>query len=100
MAVRLFWHFSSYWPTRITLLPHCLRSSLQAVTIYPIRTETKMTTKHSHPARGPRTALKLLAALLAAGLAGNALAIGGTADIQVYDRSAGRQLPVYFHEGK
>jgi len=40
-----------------------------------------------------------LAALLAA-LAGHALAVGGIADLGVYDRSEGRLLPVYWHEGR
>lgn len=40
-----------------------------------------------------------LAALLAA-LAGPALAVGGLADLGVYDRSEGRELPVYWHEGR
>jgi hypothetical protein len=40
-----------------------------------------------------------LAVLLAA-LAGPALAVGGLADLGVYDRSEGRLLPVYWHEGR
>ncbi len=40
-----------------------------------------------------------IAALLAA-LAGPALAVGGLADLGVYDRSEGRELPVYWREGR
>ncbi len=39
------------------------------------------------------------AALLAAFSAG-AAAVGGLADLTVYDRSEGRNLPVYWHEGR
>jgi len=39
------------------------------------------------------------AALLAAFSAG-AAAVGGLADLSVYDRSEGRSLPVYWHEGR
>ncbi len=45
----------------------------------------------------------LCAALLAAALctlSTQAAAVGGLADINVYDRSDGRQLPVYWHEGR
>jgi len=41
-----------------------------------------------------------LLAALAAGLVGNALAVGSVADIQVFDRAANRRLPVYWHDGK
>lgn len=39
------------------------------------------------------------AALLAAFSAG-AAAVGGLADLSVYDRSEGRSLPIYWHEGR
>ncbi|MGH8740757.1 MAG: hypothetical protein ACREUN_07590, partial [Burkholderiales bacterium] len=32
--------------------------------------------------------------------AGQALAHGGLADISVYDRTEGRRLPVYWHQGR
>jgi hypothetical protein len=41
----------------------------------------------------------LFAALLAA-LSTQAVAVGGLADVHVYDRSDGRQLQVYWHEGR
>ncbi|QJR09914.1 hypothetical protein DSM104443_00965 [Usitatibacter rugosus] len=44
--------------------------------------------------------LRLLAAALAATAAIPAFAVGNLADIRVYDRAAGRELPVYIHEGK
>jgi hypothetical protein len=44
--------------------------------------------------------LKLLAAALLAASALPALAIGTLADVRVYDRAAGRELPVYWHEGR
>jgi len=44
--------------------------------------------------------LHLLAAALAAATAIPAFAVGNLADIRVYDRAAGRELPVYMHEGK
>src|SRR5688500_14776858 len=64
-----------------------------------------MKTKPARPSRAPKTGPRLLAALLAAVFAGtlfagSALVIGGAADIRIFDRSAGRQLPVYWHEGK
>ena len=40
-----------------------------------------------------------LAALLAAHAAA-AAAVGGIAEVAVFDRSEGRQLPVYWHEGR
>jgi hypothetical protein len=40
----------------------------------------------------------LLAAVLL--LAGHAFAHGGLVDVSVYDRTDGRQLPVYWHEGR
>jgi hypothetical protein len=42
----------------------------------------------------------LIAAALMLGIAGQALAVGGIADISVYDRTENRTLPVYFHEGR
>ncbi len=46
--------------------------------------------------------LKLLGAAVAAALAisTQALAVGNLAEVNVYDRSEGRQLPVYWHEGR
>jgi len=41
----------------------------------------------------------ICAMALAAGSA-SAAAVGGLADVSVYDRSEGRQLPVYWHEGR
>lgn len=46
-----------------------------------------------------KTALKLLAALMLAA-AGNALAVGNLVDVTVYDRSEGRTLQVYRHQGR
>lgn len=46
-----------------------------------------------------KTALKLLAALALAA-AGNALAVGNLVDVTVYDRSEGRTLQVYRHQGR
>ena len=40
-----------------------------------------------------------LAALLAA-FSAHAAAVGSMADITVFDRSEGRKLPVYWHEGR
>src|SRR4051812_20141566 len=40
-----------------------------------------------------------LAVLLAA-IAGSACAHGSMTDLSVYDRTAGRRLPVYWHEGR
>ena len=34
------------------------------------------------------------------GIAGHALAVGGIADVSVYDRAENRTLPVYYHEGR
>jgi hypothetical protein len=45
-------------------------------------------------------ALKFFCAALLAASATQAAAIGGLADINVFDRSDGRQLPVYWHEGR
>lgn len=45
------------------------------------------------------TCAALLAAL-SAGCAAPAAALGGMADLSVYDRSEGRILPVYWHEGR
>ena len=44
--------------------------------------------------------LRTLAAALAAATAIPAFAIGNLADIRVYDRAAGRELPVYWRDGK
>ena len=46
--------------------------------------------------------LQLLGAAAAAALAFStqALAVGNLVDLNVYDRSEGRQLPVYWHEGR
>jgi hypothetical protein len=44
--------------------------------------------------------LSALAAGLLAGCAGPAAAVGGLADLSVYDRSEGRSLPVYWHGGR
>ena len=44
--------------------------------------------------------LRLLAAALAAAASIPALAVGNLVDVRVYDRAAGRELPVYLHEGK
>lgn len=46
------------------------------------------------------TRLKLLAAALAASAALPALAVGELADVRIHDRTSGRELPVYWHEGK
>lgn len=43
-----------------------------------------------------RTVLAIVTGLLA----GNALAHGGLAEVTVYDRTEGRRLPVYWHEGR
>ena len=42
----------------------------------------------------------LFAAALMLGIAGHALAVGGIADVSVYDRAENRNLPVYYHEGR
>src|SRR4029079_12713714 len=44
--------------------------------------------------------LKLLCAALLAACSNHAAAVGGLADVTLYDRSDGRQLPVYWHEGR
>lgn len=44
--------------------------------------------------------IKNLAAVLLATLSTQACAVGGLADVVVYDRSEGRQLPVYYHQGR
>lgn len=44
--------------------------------------------------------LKTACAALLAALSTHAAAVGGMADISLYDRSDGRQLPVYWHEGR
>ena len=42
----------------------------------------------------------LIAAALVWGMTGQALAVGGVADVTVYDRAENRTLPVYAHEGR
>lgn len=43
----------------------------------------------------------LIAALLtSAGLSGQANAVGHLVDVSIYDRAQGRELPVYYHDGK
>ena len=44
--------------------------------------------------------IKNLAAALLAALSTQACAVGGMADVVVYDRTEGRQLPVYYHQGR
>lgn len=44
--------------------------------------------------------LKLLAAALLAASSLPALAVGSRADVRVFDRAQGRELPVYWHEGQ
>lgn len=44
--------------------------------------------------------LKLLAAALLAASSIPAYAVGNLADVRVYDRALGRELPVYWHEGR
>jgi hypothetical protein len=43
---------------------------------------------------------QLICAALLAAFSVGAAAVGGLADVSVYDRSEGRQLPVYWHEGR
>jgi hypothetical protein len=43
---------------------------------------------------------KLACAALLASFSAAAAAVGGLADLAVYDRSEGRNLPVYWHEGR
>ena len=45
-------------------------------------------------------ALRTLCAALLAALSTQAAAVGSLADVNVYDRSDGRQLPVYWHQGR
>lgn len=42
----------------------------------------------------------LIAAALLLGCSGQALAVGGVADVTVYDRAENRTLPVHYHEGR
>ena len=42
----------------------------------------------------------LIAAVLALGMACEAAAVGGMADVTIYDRVENRMLPVYYHEGR
>jgi hypothetical protein len=44
--------------------------------------------------------LKLVCAALCAAFSAHAAAVGGLADVTVFDRSEGRSLPVYWHEGR
>ena len=44
--------------------------------------------------------LKFTCAALLAAFSASAAAVGGLADVSVFDRSEGRQLPVYWHEGR
>jgi hypothetical protein len=44
--------------------------------------------------------LRTLCAALLAALSTQAAAVGSLADVNVYDRSDGRQLPVYWHQGR
>ena len=44
--------------------------------------------------------LKIIFAALAALTCAQAWAVGGLADVTVFDRAEGRQLPVYWHEGR
>ena len=44
--------------------------------------------------------LKTACAALLAAFSAHAAAVGGLADVSLYDRSDGRQLPVYWHEGR
>jgi hypothetical protein len=44
--------------------------------------------------------LKLACAALFAAFSAHAAAVGGLADVTLFDRSDGRQLPVYWHEGR
>jgi hypothetical protein len=46
------------------------------------------------------TALKLACAALLAVFSAAAAAVGGLADVNVFDRTDGRLLPVYWHEGR
>jgi hypothetical protein len=45
-------------------------------------------------------AFKTACAALLAACSTHAAAVGGMADVSLYDRSDGRQLPVYWHEGR
>ena len=44
--------------------------------------------------------LKLACAALLAAVSAHAAAVGGMANVTLFDRSDGRQLPVYWHEGR
>lgn len=44
--------------------------------------------------------LKTACAALLAAVSAHAAAVGGLADVTLFDRSDGRQLPVYWHDGK
>jgi hypothetical protein len=45
-------------------------------------------------------AFQVICATALAAFSATAAAVGGLADVSVYDRSEGRQLPVYWHEGR
>jgi len=45
-------------------------------------------------------AFQMICAFVLAGWSATAAAVGGLADVSVFDRSEGRQLPVYWHEGR
>jgi hypothetical protein len=45
-------------------------------------------------------AIKTLAAVLLTALSTQACAVGALADVAVFDRTEGRQLPVYWHQGR
>ena len=42
----------------------------------------------------------VFSAVLVASLAAQAHAVGQLTDVSIYDRSAGRELPIYQHHGK
>ena len=44
--------------------------------------------------------LRVLGAVLLAALAFQAQAVGRVADVTIFDRSTGRELPVYWHDGR
>ena len=44
--------------------------------------------------------MKWVCAALLTGCATQAAAAGSLADVSVFDRSEGRRLPVYYHEGR
>src|SRR5688572_17622356 len=52
------------------------------------------------PGEKSMTSLKFVLAALLAGFYAHAAALGSLVDITVFDRSEGRRLPVYWHEGR